>query len=316
MPKKSFLDNLKGVLGLGGAKQSRGLFLGLDASGRTTLLYRLVLGECVPTIPTIGFNVETVTHRNTNFTLWDVGGCDKIRPLWRHYFQGTCVMFFFVDSADRERLQDAFKEITKYVLCEDALKGVPLVLVMTKQASLRMRTEIRDLPGCMPPSEILDKLQVEKNLRGRWWKHVAVATPEGIGIEEVKEAMWEANEAFLAGSCSSSSAAPPSGSAEGEKEKEEAEKRREETKAGDRNLKGQNIAEVLEDWLSREDEEAEVFLAHLENFTLESWDHYTHLRIAWLLINTHGQSGSATSSCISCLYVSLCSVFFNRMFLL
>ena len=38
-----------------------------------------------------GFNVETVDYKNVSFTVWDVGGQDKIRPLWRHYFQNTQV---------------------------------------------------------------------------------------------------------------------------------------------------------------------------------------------------------------------------------
>lgn len=38
-----------------------------------------------------GFNVETVEYKNISFTVWDVGGQDKIRPLWRHYFQNTQV---------------------------------------------------------------------------------------------------------------------------------------------------------------------------------------------------------------------------------
>ncbi len=93
--------------------------------GKTTILYKLKLGEIVTTIPTIGklyflfqnilkfffvligFNVETVEYKNISFTVWDVGGQvskiyfiffyyfvfiliqDKIRPLWRHYFQNT-----------------------------------------------------------------------------------------------------------------------------------------------------------------------------------------------------------------------------------
>ena len=84
--------------------------VGLDAAGKTTILYKLKLGEIVTTIPTIGrryftlilivvyciwhnlnsfsgFNVETVEYKNICFTVWDVGGQDKIRPLWRHYFQ-------------------------------------------------------------------------------------------------------------------------------------------------------------------------------------------------------------------------------------
>lgn len=65
--------------------------VGLDAAGKTTILYKLKLGEIVTTIPTIGFNVETVEYKNISFTVWDVGGQDKIRPLWRHYFQNTQV---------------------------------------------------------------------------------------------------------------------------------------------------------------------------------------------------------------------------------
>lgn len=63
--------------------------VGLDAAGKTTILYKLKLGEVVTTIPTIGFNVETVEYKNISFTVWDVGGQDKIRPLWRHYYQNT-----------------------------------------------------------------------------------------------------------------------------------------------------------------------------------------------------------------------------------
>src|ERR1700722_17457275 len=75
--------------------------VGLDAAGKTTILYKLKLGEIVTTIPTIGtfsqhhhvdhhshldlgFNVETVEYKNISFTVWDVGGQDKIRPLCRH----------------------------------------------------------------------------------------------------------------------------------------------------------------------------------------------------------------------------------------
>ena len=50
------------------------------------ILYKLKLNQDVTTIPTVGFNVETVTYKNVKFNVWDVGGQDKIRPLWRHYF--------------------------------------------------------------------------------------------------------------------------------------------------------------------------------------------------------------------------------------
>ena len=72
-----------------GSKEMRLLMLGLDAAGKTTILYNLKLGQDVTTIPTVGFNVESVTYKNVKFNVWDVGGQDKIRPLWRHYFSGT-----------------------------------------------------------------------------------------------------------------------------------------------------------------------------------------------------------------------------------
>jgi len=85
-----------------GKQEMRILMVGLDAAGKTTILYKLKLGEVVTTIPTIGFNVETVDYKNISFTVWDVGGQDKIRPLWRHYYQNTqglvsftCHSFFF-----------------------------------------------------------------------------------------------------------------------------------------------------------------------------------------------------------------------------
>lgn len=78
-----------------GSKEMRILMLGLDAAGKTTILYKLKLDQSVTTIPTVGFNVETVKYKNTKFNVWDVGGQDKIRPLWRHYYTGTQVFYFF-----------------------------------------------------------------------------------------------------------------------------------------------------------------------------------------------------------------------------
>ena len=57
-----------------GSKEMRILMLGLDAAGKTTILYKLKLNQSVTTVPTVGFNVETVTYKNVKFNVWDVGG--------------------------------------------------------------------------------------------------------------------------------------------------------------------------------------------------------------------------------------------------
>merc|ERR1712070_641781 len=99
--------------GMVSKKEMRILMVGLDAAGKTTILYKLKLGEVVTTIPTIGFNVDTVEYKNINFNVWDVGGQDKIRQLWRHYYQNTQGLIFVVDSNDRDRIEDAREELTK-----------------------------------------------------------------------------------------------------------------------------------------------------------------------------------------------------------
>eukprot|EP01084_Bolivina_argentea_P177274 306591_1 len=84
-----FAKALEALTKFKGKKDYRILMVGLDAAGKTTILYKLKLGDVVTTIPTIGFNVETVEYKNINFTVWDVGGQDKIRPLWKHYYKGS-----------------------------------------------------------------------------------------------------------------------------------------------------------------------------------------------------------------------------------
>lgn len=82
----------------------RALMLGLDSAGKTTILYKLKLGEFVTSVPTIGFNAEVVEFQKVKFTIWDVGGQDKIRKLWKHYYQNTQALIYVVDSSDKERI--------------------------------------------------------------------------------------------------------------------------------------------------------------------------------------------------------------------
>ena len=60
----------------------RMLILGLDAAGKTTILFKMKLNETINTIPTIGFNVETLQYKNIEFNCWDIGGQEVLRPLW------------------------------------------------------------------------------------------------------------------------------------------------------------------------------------------------------------------------------------------
>ncbi|GIY76564.1 ADP-ribosylation factor 1 [Caerostris extrusa] len=85
----------------------------------------------------IVFNVETVEYKNISFTVWDVGGQDKIRPLWRHYFQNTQGLIFVVDSNDRERIGEAREELMR-MLAEDELRDAVLLIFANKQDLLML----------------------------------------------------------------------------------------------------------------------------------------------------------------------------------
>ncbi|KAM8728694.1 ADP-ribosylation factor 1 isoform X1 [Acanthopagrus latus] len=166
--------------GLFGKKEMRILMVGLDAAGKTTILYKLKLGEIVTTIPTIGFNVETVEYKNISFTVWDVGGQDKIRPLWRHYFQNTQGLIFVVDSNDRERAGEAREELSR-MLNEDELRDAVLLVFANKQ----------DLPNAMNAAEVTDKLGLH-SLRSRTWYIQATCATSGDGLYEGLD--WLSNQ--------------------------------------------------------------------------------------------------------------------------
>ncbi|CAA7052707.1 unnamed protein product [Microthlaspi erraticum] len=105
----------------------RVVMLGLDAAGKTTILYKLHIGEVLSTVPTIGFNVEKVQYKNVMFTVWDVGGQEKLRPLWRHYFNNTDGLIYVVDSLDRERIGKAKQEFQEIIKDPFMLNSIILV---------------------------------------------------------------------------------------------------------------------------------------------------------------------------------------------
>jgi small GTP-binding protein len=155
-----------------GTREMRILMVGLDAAGKTTILYKLKLGEVVNTIPTIGFNVETVEYKNISFNVWDVGGQDKIRLLWRHYYTNTQGLIYVVDSNDRERIEENREELHK-MLAEEELREAVLLVFANKQ----------DLPGALTCPEITDKLGLH-TIRGRTWFIQSTCAVRGDGLYE------------------------------------------------------------------------------------------------------------------------------------
>ena len=155
-----------------GKREYRVLMIGLDVAGKTTVLYQLKMGQTVTTIPTMGFNVEMIEHKKNSFTMWDVGGQAKIRPLWRHYFTGNHALIFVVDSTDRDRMDEARAEIRR-VLSHEDLRDCVLLVLANKQ----------DLPSALSVEEVCNRMELDSVSDRKWFIQGTVATT-GEGLNE------------------------------------------------------------------------------------------------------------------------------------
>jgi ADP-ribosylation factor protein 1 len=153
-------------------KNVRIVMLGLDNAGKTTLLYKLKLNEMVTTIPTIGFNVESVSYKNVNFTIWDVGGQDRIRKLWDYYFENTFCLIFVIDSSDLMRMEEAKEEIWG-IMNNPEMEGKPVLVFANKQ----------DVDQVDSVEQITIKLGL-LNCKSRKWNVQGCSALSGEGIYE------------------------------------------------------------------------------------------------------------------------------------
>lgn len=157
---------------IGREKPVRILMVGLDAAGKTTVLYQLKMGETVKTIPTIGFNVETVSYKGLSFTIWDIGGQDKIMALWKHYYSGSDAIIFVVDSNDEERLNFA-GETLRIMMNDEELQNCSILVMANKQ----------DLTGALSPSQVTEKMKL-KELKGNKWLVQGTSAISGQGLQQ------------------------------------------------------------------------------------------------------------------------------------
>ncbi|KAH7574004.1 hypothetical protein JRO89_XS03G0238300 [Xanthoceras sorbifolium] len=176
-----------------GNREARILVLGLDNAGKTTILYRLQMGEVVSTIPTIGFNVETVQYNNIKFQVWDLGGQTSIRPYWRCYFPNTQAVIYVVDSSDTDRILVA-KEEFHAILEEEELKGAVVLVFANKQVTITslvfsMIYDLEnpgisvDLPGALDDAAVTEALELHK-IKNRQWAIFKTCATKGEGLFE------------------------------------------------------------------------------------------------------------------------------------
>lgn len=162
------------------------VMLGLDSAGKSTVLYRLKFDQYVSTVPTVGFNCEKVKGtsgkaKGVSFNIWDVGGQDKVRPLWKSYTRNTDGIVFVVDSVDAERMEEAKVELLRCARCPENL-GVPILIVANKQ----------DLPGARDSDEVAKLMNLnELTSAGHLWHIQPCCAIIGEGLDDGLEQLYQ-----------------------------------------------------------------------------------------------------------------------------
>jgi ADP-ribosylation factor-like protein 3 len=187
------------------------LVLGLDNSGKTTILKKLSDEDITTIMPTQGFNIKSLMHDGFKLNVWDIGGGSflrheslsvpldtfvalfhspsthpphfvqqntgqkSIRPYWRNYYDQTDALIYVIDSADRRRMEETGVELQQ-LLDEERLSHVPLLVMANKQ----------DLLNALAPGEITTELGLNE-LRERTWQILPCSAKTGEGLQEGME---------------------------------------------------------------------------------------------------------------------------------
>ena len=149
--------------------------VGLNGSGKTTILHKLIQDETMAIYPTHGFNIEMFEYKNTTFNIYEIGGKQNLRPLWKHYSQYAQDFIFVVDSEDQASIEEAGEELM-FLLRDESLNEAALLVLANKQ----------DSPEAMNVAEISYKLGL-RSLNNRKWYILPTCALSGDGLYEGME---------------------------------------------------------------------------------------------------------------------------------
>jgi ADP-ribosylation factor-like protein 6 len=185
-----------------GREDARVLVIGLDNSGKTTLIHHIKAsnkgapeGEALEVTPTVGFQQEEFKVKNINFTVYDMSGQGRYRTLWEHYYTDCQAIIFVLDSTDRLRLCVA-KEELQLLLGHAAIK--------TKRCPVLFFANKMDMPGALTPEECMVELELDK-IRDKPWHISSSNAVSGLGVPQGIEWLCENIAAAAAAASAESS---------------------------------------------------------------------------------------------------------------
>ncbi|KAF5328803.1 hypothetical protein D9619_011526 [Psilocybe cf. subviscida] len=263
---------------------TRVTMLGLGASGKTTILYLLKTHSIVTTIPSMGFNIETVNvvssgGKHIDATVWDIGtgcGMQYMFGLLNSYVSHSDALIWVVDASERgEWLQESVDSLARVILDlgspgDDGKTIAPIPIMILANKS--------DRANAMSIDEV--RKHFAKATKGRFVGVFKTTCTPSTGLENsgLPEAFDWLNIALDISRHGKTASADI-------------------TDATPKQVPSINLRETstlaskLASWIMRaqEDNAPEEFLAQFDTFSLPSWDHYTHIRVAYVLLTKYGR---------------------------
>ena len=145
------------------------IILGIQNAGKTTILYRLSIGQLVKTTPTIGSNVEEISYNNVKLQAWDLGGQESTRSIWNIYFTNTDAIIYVIDTHD-ETYDESKTQFYK-LLENEALKNAVILIYANKQ----------DLPGAKNVADIIQIYELD-TIKDHVWHIQPCSAQTGEGL--------------------------------------------------------------------------------------------------------------------------------------
>ncbi|XP_065057262.1 ADP-ribosylation factor-like protein 6 isoform X1 [Rhopilema esculentum] len=170
-----FLDRLTALFGVK-KKEASILCLGLDNSGKTTIINKLKpdKSQSSDIVPTIGFTVEKVSMTGLSFTIFDMSGQGRYRNLWEHYYKDAQAVIFVIDSSDKLRMVVAKEELDELLKHPDIkAKKIPILFFANKM----------DLRESLSSVKVSGLLKLE-NIKEKPWHICASNALTGEGLHE------------------------------------------------------------------------------------------------------------------------------------
>lgn len=171
-----FFDRL--LAALGRKTKVSVLVVGLDNSGKTTIIQRLKMARSqnpqasISTTPTVGFNVEEFQKGSLAFTVFDMSGAGRYRSLWDQYYKDAQAVIFVIDSSDKLRICVAKDELDIMLQSKELRAKVPILFFANKS----------DVPSSLTAVEVARALKLDE-IKDKPWQIVPTNALSGQGLD-------------------------------------------------------------------------------------------------------------------------------------